>query len=309
MDFPTICESVRVKRLFPPRGVVNMVLDTDAFNQSDNQFALVYALLSQDRINVKAITAAPFYNDKSSSPADGMEKSYKEVSLILKKMNLSSENFLFHGSLGYLPKTEAPCPNEGMAQIIKLARETHEDRPLYIAALGALTNIAGALLSAPDIIHKIVVVWLGGHAYYWPHTREFNLKQDMRAARIVFNSGVPLIHIPCLNVADHLTTTPGELKYSLKGQGSVGNFLLKRFNELCDKQPGSSKVLWDMAPIAWLVNPDWLPSELDHSPLLNDSLTWSRDNTRHFIRTVKEVHRDEIFQDFFAKMGKYASEP
>jgi len=48
-----------------------MVLDTDTYNEVDDQFAVVYALRSPERLRVEALYAAPFHNDRSSGPADG----------------------------------------------------------------------------------------------------------------------------------------------------------------------------------------------------------------------------------------------
>ena len=62
-----------IKMLEPPTGKVDMVLDTDAYNEIDDQFAISYALRSTDRTDVKAIYAAPFWNGKSTGPLDGME--------------------------------------------------------------------------------------------------------------------------------------------------------------------------------------------------------------------------------------------
>ncbi len=46
MTFPPIPETTRLERLLPPTGRVRMVLDTDTYNEIDDQFALVHALLS-----------------------------------------------------------------------------------------------------------------------------------------------------------------------------------------------------------------------------------------------------------------------
>ncbi len=51
-----------------------MVLDTDTFNEIDDQFAVIYALHSKERLQVEAFYAAPFHNELSSGPKDGMEK-------------------------------------------------------------------------------------------------------------------------------------------------------------------------------------------------------------------------------------------
>ncbi|MBQ4298633.1 MAG: nucleoside hydrolase, partial [Clostridia bacterium] len=57
-----------------PRGKIDVVLDTDAYNEIDDQFALAYLLTFGERCRIRGITAAPFLNERASSPADGMEK-------------------------------------------------------------------------------------------------------------------------------------------------------------------------------------------------------------------------------------------
>jgi len=88
------------------------------------------------------------------------------------------------------------------------------------------------------------------------------------------------------------------------GRGPIGNYLLKIFKDYRKDHFGWSKVLWDMTAIAWLVDDRWLPSDLVHSPIVTDNYTFSFDESRHLIRTVKFVNRDPIFRDFFTKLAK-----
>ena len=60
----------RLKRLAPRSGPLHMVLDTDTYNEVDDQFALAYALLSPEKLHVDAIYAAPFHNNRSTGPAE-----------------------------------------------------------------------------------------------------------------------------------------------------------------------------------------------------------------------------------------------
>ncbi|HOT93523.1 MAG TPA: nucleoside hydrolase, partial [Anaerolineae bacterium] len=83
MQFPPLSEAERIIRLEPPTGKVQMVLDTDTYNEVDDQFAVVQALLSPEKLDVLALYAAPFFNDRSTGPADGMEKSYQEILRLL----------------------------------------------------------------------------------------------------------------------------------------------------------------------------------------------------------------------------------
>ena len=61
-----------LRKLTLPKGRLDMVLDSDTYNEVDDQFALAYSLLSPERLNVQAVYAAPFYNDRSTGPEDGM---------------------------------------------------------------------------------------------------------------------------------------------------------------------------------------------------------------------------------------------
>lgn len=302
VQMPVIAESVRLERLRPPTGRVRMVLDTDTYNEVDDQFALVYALLSPDRLSVEAIYAAPYFNDRSSGPEDGMERSYAEILRLLDKMGRSAEGWVFKGSTAYLDSSLKPQPSAAAADLVRRALASPVDDPLYVVAIGAITNVASAILMEPKIIEHIVIIWLGGNALYWPHTREFNLKQDVPAAQVVFDCGVPLVHIPCMGVTTHLHTTIPELEAYVSGRGAIGDYLVEIVKGYHDDNKGWSKVIWDIATIAYLLDPRWVPTDLVHSPILTDQVTWSVDSSRHFIRCANFIHRDPIFRDLFVKL-------
>ena len=79
----TMTEAQRLQNLTVPNGPVDVVLDTDAFNEIDDQYAIAYLLKSGDKLNTKAIYAAPFLNSKVSTVEEGIEKSYAEILNIL----------------------------------------------------------------------------------------------------------------------------------------------------------------------------------------------------------------------------------
>lgn len=303
MNFPRIDEATRITRLEPPVSRVRMVLDTDTYNEVDDQFALVHALLAPEHMTVEAIYAAPFHNARSSGPADGMERSYEEILRLLDKLNWPADGLVYRGATAYLDAALRPQENDAVRDLVARAQAAATNEPLYVVAIGAITNVASAILLEPAIIERMVVVWLGGHALHWPHTREFNLKQDVPAARVVFDCGVPLIHVPCMGVTSHLHTTIPELDAYVAGRGAIGDYLVDIVKGYHADHRGWSKILWDIATIAWLINADWTPSDLVHSPLLTDQVTWSVDHGRHLIRSVNYVHRDPIFRDLFARLA------
>lgn len=302
MDYPRLTEQFRLERLMPPTGPVNMVLDTDTFNEIDDQFALTYAVLSPEKIRLKAVYAAPFHNELSTGPGDGMEKSYEEIIRILQRLEVPSDDYAFRGSDRYLPGADEPVDSPAARDLIERALAARDEEPLYVVGIGAITNIASAILLEPSIIKKIVVVWLGGHQLSWRDTREFNLQQDLHATRVLLDSGVPFVLIPCQGVASHLITTLPEIVRYVKGQGDIGDFLAERYEGCSKDHYGYSRVIWDLSAIAYLMNPRFVPTDLVHSPVLTDQVTWSFDDSRHFIRCARSVDRDAIFGDLFRKL-------
>jgi purine nucleosidase len=303
IQMPVIPDAVRLERLQPPTRQVRMVLDTDTYNEVDDQFALTYALLSPDHMTVEAIYAAPFHNRRSSGPADGMERSYAEILTLLDKLGRPDAAPVYKGATAYLDKRLQPQESAATADLVARALASPADDPLYVVAIGAITNVASAILLEPSIIERMVVVWLGGHALHWPNTQEFNLKQDVPAAQVVFDSGVPLVHIPCAGVTSHLLTTVAELEMYVSGRGAIGDYLVEIVKGYHDDHVGWSKVIWDIATIAYLIDARWTPTELVHSPILTDQVTWSVDRSRHLIRYAYNIHRDPIFRDLFAKLA------
>ncbi|QGQ95230.1 nucleoside hydrolase [Paenibacillus psychroresistens] len=303
INYPKLSQEKLLQRLSHPNKKIRMVLDTDTFNEIDDQFAVVYALKSPDQMQVEAFYAAPFYNDLSTGPKDGMEKSYQElqkISLLLPEM---AGVPIYRGSEAYLSGPEKPVESDAARNLVERAMASSEDDPLYVVAIGAITNVASAILLEPLIIEKIVVVWLGGHALHWPDTKEFNLNQDLHASRIVLDSGVPLVLIPCAGVASHLQTTLSELRDYVKEKGDIGEYLYETYKNCMKEHFANSRVIWDISAIAYLVQPKWLPNELVHSPLLSEDFRWSFDASRHFIRYVHYINRDPVFRDLFQKLG------
>ena len=242
MNFPTLPEATRLARLEPPTSKVRMVLDTDTYNEIDDQFAVVYALLSPEHMALEALYAAPFHNRRSTGPQHGMEQSYEEILRLLDKLGVAADNLVYRGSTGFLTDYEQPYRSPAALDLVQRAMAS-EDEPLYVVAIGAITNVASALLIEPRIAERIVVLWLGGHALYWPHTREFNLGQDITSARLVFDCGVPVVHFPCLGVTSHLHTTVPEIERYVAGQGAIGDYLATIFKEHYPDHYAWSKVL------------------------------------------------------------------
>jgi inosine-uridine nucleoside N-ribohydrolase len=279
---------------------VRAVVDTDTYNEIDDQFAVVYALLSPERIRVEALYAAPFHNEHCSGPEDGMRQSYDEIHRLLDRLPQHLSVPVHRGSPAWLPAPARPVPSPAATDLIERARRA--DDPLFVVTIGAPTNVASALLLEPAIADRVVVVWLGGNPGYWHQAVEFNVEQDVYASRVLLDSGVPLVHVPCRNVTEHLRSTEAEIDRFVRGSGAIGDYLADIFAAYFPDHFARSKVLWDVGTVAWLVNPEWVPTAVVHSPLLTTEGTWSHDPRRHLIREAISVDRDAIFGDLFRKL-------
>ncbi|MGN6099927.1 MAG: nucleoside hydrolase [Devosia sp.] len=303
-----VSDEMRLRMLAPRPGRVRCVLDTDTYNEIDDQFALVQMLLSPERLDLQAIYAAPFFNDRSSGPGEGMELSYQEILRLLERLDVKPDGLVFRGVTDYVGPHKEARSAPAVDDLIARARTGSPDNPLYVVAIAAISNVASALLKAPDIADKIVVVWLGGSALEWPNQREFNLKQDVGGGQVLFDSGAPVVNVPCMGVVSHLHSTVPEIERYVEPYGEIGKFLAMRFKEYAEDGDymGWSKEIWDMAPVGWLLDDDWAPSVLVPTPILTDNTTYSIDRSRHAMRYVTYIRRDPILRDFFAKLRRRA---
>lgn len=354
MTFRALDPELMLARLAPPRRPVRLVIDTDAANEIDDQFALAWALLTPEAMTIEAVTAEPFsfahhipglkaaeaamlaggaHHEHLAGgfqgwihrlhaqgrrvddlglvgPAEGMEMSYHEICRIYDKLGMDHRGRAFRGAARYMTGPGDAVVTEAAKVIVDLAKSG--GGPLYIAAMGCVTNIAAALLMAPEIIKDIVVIWTSAYPSHAPHSLRpsLNLVQDVAAARLVFDCGVPLIYLPGYHVGAQLKISGPEMEAHVKGRGAIGDYLwqlydhnpLNRMFALTDTAR-RTWVIWDMIDIAWLINPDWVPTFLTTAPLLTDDLHWRKDPSRHLIQEAYDIQRDEIFLHFYDKLA------
>ena len=295
----------RLAMLDTPSWPIDIIIDSDTFNEIDDQFAISYALRSQDRLNVKAIYAAPFLNQHSVSPEDGMEKSAAEICKLLDFLGETRE--VFAGSRQFLQDEQTPFVSPAAEDLCRRAMAYSPEKPLYVVALGAITNIASALLMKPDIADRIVIIWLGGHALEWEDNYEFNLRQDLAAARVVYASGAPLVILPAQQVVSALATTGHELNHWLRGKNALCDYLVaKTVDEMGSRAEGRawSRVIWDATTIAWMVDPESkiVLDRLERAPIPEYDHHYGSNPSGHPMRYIYHIKRDALVQDLFARL-------
>ena len=267
--FPALSDARRMQMFADRPGPARVLIDTDAANEIDDQFAIAWAMLSPDRIDVEAIVAEPYGHfhmreelvaavkarqentgtdlaeDKHESwarhliansidpatmeltgPAEGMERSYQEIITVLEKMGIPASGMAYRGSGSYMPAGDTPVESEGAERIIEAAL-SDDERVLYVVAIGAVTNVASALLMAPEIATRMVVTWTSGYPTWTDlcNRPSLNLVQDPHASRLLFSSGVPLVYLPGFHIGAQLRFSLPEAEAWIKGRGDIGNYL------------------------------------------------------------------------------------
>lgn len=289
--------------LFPELShSVDVVLDTDAYNEVDDQFAIAYALFSENRINIEAIYAAPFVNDHADSAEEGMEQSYDEILHIMKLCGKEGVVPVFKGASRFLTHKGDIVQCAAVDDLIFRALHHSNQSPLYVVSIGAPTNIASALTCCPEIRSRICVLWLGGNSLEQEDAREFNLEQDIKASQALFSSHVPLVLFPCGGVTEKLRLTTADL-HSRMDSNELTNYLARIVEQYQEKEFGDEKVIWDIIPFVWLINPNWVRTELFHTPNLSDDCRWCGSYIDHFVRCAVDVDKAAAFQDLFIKLN------
>jgi inosine-uridine nucleoside N-ribohydrolase len=267
-----------------------IIIDTDAANEIDDQYAIAYAVLS-GRFDICGFTAAHFGKQES------MEKSYMEIIHVLDLLGRENTFPVYRGAPQAMSKPEQPVDSPAARFIVAEALKSN-DQNLHIVSIGPLTNLASAYLLEPEIKDRIKVLWLAGKA--WPEGGLFfNNRNDITAAQIVFNSGIDLTLIPACGTADRLKIHLGD-RNRIKGKGDVGNYLWKLFM----KRWGIPKSIYDVTAIEALISFKWCTSITAPRPALLNNGKYDHSKTNSHITVITDISAKEIKRNFFEALNK-----
>jgi purine nucleosidase len=251
----------------------DLIIDTDP--GADDVVALLLALASPDELNVLAITtvAGNVRLDKTSRNARlarewaGREEVpvYAGASKPLVRTPIYAENM--HGKEG-LPGVAVHEPKVGMAKgnavdYLIETLSTAAPHSITLAMLGPQTNLALALMQAPEITQGIKEVVVMGGAHFnggnMTPVAEFNIYADPHAAQAVLASGVKLTYIP-LDVTHKILTSEQRLKQIAGLNNEAGKLVCSILNEYVNADmahyglPGGP--VHDASVIAYLLKPE-----------------------------------------------------
>ena len=250
-----------------------IIIDTDP--GQDDAVAILLALASPDEIDVLGVTAVagnvplPLTQKNARIVCELAGKSdtlvFAGCDAPLVRKLVTAEHV--HGKTGLDgPQMEDPTmplqDQHAVDYIIETLR-AHDAGTVTLCPLGPLTNIASAFNNAPDIVEKVQELVLMGGAYFQvgniTPAAEFNIYVDPEAAKIVFDSGVPIVVMPLDVTHKALTTRPRVDAFRAMGT-KVGDIVAAwtDFFERFDKEKYGSEgaPLHDPCVIAYLIQPD-----------------------------------------------------
>ena len=287
----------------PTDKMARVIINTDAKNEADDQYCIVQALLTPS-FELHGIIPAHFGTAKS---AHSMKDSHDEVMKILDLMELAGRVTVADGAEGAIPDQNAPVQSAGADLIIREAMKD-DPRPLHIAFLGPITDMASALLMEPRIAEKnLRVIWIGGGE--WPFGGpEYNLSNDIEAANVVFRSKLQVWQIPS-SVYRMVAVSYAELMERVYDKGVIGKYLVDQlvdWNLRVHPGPIEYRSLGDTPSLSVIMNPnggrwDWRPA-----PQFNTFMQYVHPGLHRPIRVYENIDVRFILEDFFAKIARFS---
>lgn len=283
-----------------------VIVDTDAKNEADDQYAIVHALLSPT-LDVRGLIPAHFGAERSSQ---SMLESREEVDLLLELMNLDGEVTVANGADAAMSDELTPEPSAGAELIITESKLASADDPLFVALLGPLTDMASAILMDPEIVRRnVVVVWIGGMGYDvdWSYpAAEFNLRNDIASANVVFDSGITVWQVPA-SVYSQVSVGYAELEEKLRGTSKLADYLIDQlvdWNAAHHPTPIEFRSLGDSPAISLILNPRGGVFRTIPAPRFGLEGGYLP-GSGHPIKVFETVDVRYLLEDMFAKIRRF----
>ncbi len=282
-----------------------VIVNTDAKNEADDQFAIVHAILTQS-FDLRGIIAAHFGRQPGRSDQP-MQESYDEILLLLKLMNLTGKIRVEKGANDRMADEKTPARSPGADFIIEEAMKD-DPRKLNVLFYGPLTEMATALLIEPGIEDRVHCIWIGGSDRQPHYGMEFNLRNDIHSANVVMKSKMQVTQVP-YEVYTNCNVSYAELEEKCYPHGELGKYLLQQLIDYNATKTGMMEYrsLGDSPAVGVLLAPmagkwSWQPAP-EYDLVTCDKRVNGKNRP---IRVYESFDCRFLFEDMFAKIAKFA---
>jgi inosine-uridine nucleoside N-ribohydrolase len=261
--------------------VKNVIIDADTDNELDDLLAITAALKSPG-LDVIGLTSVQ-WDGRNHTVLEGHDPNWKSntaytswlVNVILMQLLDREDIPVLQGSEKKIvyergKEDNKPRESESADFIIQEALKLPESEKLTIISTGALTNVASAIMLRPEIAKKISLYWLGQTYDFekdlWVGEGEFNIANDLDAFDLLCDTRDLEFHIMPNNVSVLLSFHNARSITKLEGEDGVGAFIRERWRKWTKDDPNGSRIMWDVALIYAITNPEWAKEKMVYTP-------------------------------------------
>ena len=296
-----------------------MWLDADTANELDDLYA-VAQVIADPHVTLDGLSSSHFNNTEIGTKGrwhaydtvaelgrglDTVGASQRENERLLQLMERGDipapvgATEMIGYSWGYFEG--APVPDApAVDAIIRYARAASPDAKADVAAVGPLTNVAAALIKAPDIAPNIRVWWLGSgweatdHGGVWNKNR-FNVRNDLNAADYVLDRpDIELVMMPT-QTARALMFSRERTRPALDAiEHPIARHLWDRWDFVSAQGEWTQ---WDMALTLAMAHPEWATLERVAAP---------PENAREHVLVYTAIDAPAMEAHFFEGLANWA---
>jgi inosine-uridine nucleoside N-ribohydrolase len=281
-------------RIPEPGERVPLLIDTDAGCECDDQYAIALAIHAPERFDIQGFVATHF-GDRPESIAEAKA----EIERVLEHSEMAGRWPVAEGGWP-MTFSSVPSESEGVDLIIDRAMRHTPERPMWIAILGPTTNTASALVQAPEIADRVVVLF-HGRTQFWPRLAwNNNVDKDLKATRILFACGAPFV---LFDAGTHLHVSVADTERELAPRGRIGAYL----HELRMANPfrrTMQKAFFDLGDTAWLLDPTLGRYDQTDAPELTMECTYDWTRTRGRMLRVYEIDNARTWRLLFDTLAE-----
>ena len=287
---------------------VPFVLDADTANEMDDMYAITQAVLDPQAAML-LLTAAHFNNTEITTRGrwhaydvdgfDTLAASQAENEALLAALGadvpaLPGAPEMIGHSWGYFDG--APVPGgPGIDAIVEAARALPEGERLTVLSVGPLTNVAAAVIGAPDIAGRLDLWWLGTKydvdARVW-NKNSFNARNDLNALdHLLDREDVALTIMPGMVARELMFRRDRSLDCLAKTDLPAAPLLAERWDFV---GAGEEWTMWDLALTLAVTHPEWASVEARAAP---------PENAREAVRVVTAIDAPAMEAHFWSLLG------
>ncbi len=270
----------------PPAGELRVIIDTDAANEVDDQWAISLALGFPERLKIEGFVAAHY--GQFGGPG-GIAKSRKSLEATLAAAGMDGKFPIKDGSDPFVYRKRVP-ESEGVDFIVATARTATPENPIWLILLGPATDGAAALRKDPSIADRLVIFWHGRSE--WPERcANFNAQNDLLAAELLFELPSRFV---LFDTGTDLTMPMDESERRVSGVGPLGAFLhdIRKHSAYASR---ADKGIFDLGDFAALIDPSICQWEEVEAPGVTFDYKYNFNRKNGKIVRIMSIDRDASF--------------